>query len=134
MSATATVTQAEFSLVKQDLSDIKGVLGRMAEALTQLALLEQGQKGVVQSVNAVLDRLSGLENRQHQAELARAAAGDLQGDVKVLQGALREMTLEREKDKARIDGMLSTMRWFWAGAIAVAGAGAWIIRTLVSLA
>lgn len=103
-----------------DIAEMKSLMGRMVEAIQRIALLEERQGASVQTQTRILETVEDLRQRQHAAELASASNHDMAARVKVLESAVRDQHVEREKDKTRFDTLAWTIRALWA----VAGSGA----------
>jgi len=123
-----TVTRAEFSSLEGQLGDIKALLGRMVDAMSKLAIIDERQAGFNDTSREILRRLSSIEERQHQADIEAAKNGDTGGRLERLENAVRDMHVEREKDKATQEGMVKMVRWMWVGVPFVMGFITWAAK------
>lgn len=112
--------------LERDIGEMKGLMGRIVDAIQKIALLDERQQAQSAATGRILEAVEDLRERQHRAELDRAAQGDLVTRISNLEQVTRDQHIEREKDKARFNTIVWTLRGLWA----VAGSGAllWVAQ------
>jgi Skp family chaperone for outer membrane proteins len=130
---TDQVSRSEFAGFKQELKtelgDMKTLMQRMVDAMTRLAVIDERQQAHTATNEKILERLDGIESRQHQAELDAVKNEGFGGRVVQLENVVREMVVERERDKAVQQGMVRMIKLMWAGVPMLAGALVWSVKT-----
>lgn len=116
---TTQIDPAEFASMKQDISDVKAIMHKMADTLTRMALLEERQHGTASTTEKILDRLDKIELSLHRNEVAQASNNVSASRVEALEKGFRELHVERERDKARFQ----TVVWLVRAIYAVGGVG-----------
>lgn len=116
---TTQIDPAEFASMKQDISDVKSIMHKMADTLTRMALLEERQHGTSSVTEKILGRLEKIELALHRSEVAQASSGISNNRVEALEAGFRELHIERERDKARFQ----TVVWMVRALYAVGGVG-----------
>lgn len=113
--------------VKEDISDIKGSMGKVADALTVLAVLGEKHQTVAETTNRILSRIEKMEERQIIMDKREFALTELtrrldSSEGKIEEGEDRLKTLEDDKNtqNGQIKGMTSTVKLIWA---VLAGSG-----------
>lgn len=123
------VSRAEFAGFKEELkgelNDMKSLLQRMVEAMTRLAIIDERQQAQTASSQRILERLESMEARQHAADVVAAKHGDVPSRVEQLERSVREIVVDREKDKSQHQGMQRMVRWMWAGVPTLAAVAGW---------
>lgn len=109
------VSRVEFVALKEDIGDMKTLLQKMVDAMSRLAIIDERQAGFNETAKEILRRMHGIEDRQHKIDVEAAKNGDNTSRLSLLETSVREMHVEREKDKAKQDTMIRMVRWMWAG-------------------
>lgn len=116
----------DFRQLRAEVADMKTLMGRMTDALTRLALLEERQQAVSGVTSKILEQVESIRASQHEAEIRFASYGDVVKRVERVEQAFRDLHIERERDKAS----LRTVAWLARGAWALIAAGGlvWVAR------
>lgn len=112
------ITQGEFNSLSRDVAEMKALMGKMVDAISRISILDDRQSSVAAVLVKVDERLARLEEAQHRAELSAARESVSPVRITNLESSVREMHVEREKDKAR----MQTIIWVVSGAWALVGA------------
>lgn len=123
-----TVSRIEFATLQNDMSDIKSLLGQMVAAMGKLAVIDERQVSFNEMHREILKRLGSIESRQHKADVEAARTGDTGSRLGSLEKSVREMHIEREKDKASQAGMKKMVGWMWAGVPAFTAVFVWLAQ------
>jgi hypothetical protein len=131
MTAVQQVGYEEFHKLAGDVGEVKLLMVKMVEALARISLLDERQQTVSTFMQKLDARMERMEARQHDAEIKSALAGGGFGRLEALETGWREIYIDRERDKARIQTMVWMVRALWA----VAGTTAFtlIAKTMVTL-
>lgn len=113
MDQEITVSAREFGLLQRDIGEMKGVMLKMANAIDMIVRLEERQREVAESTDKILDRVDSLERRQHEADITAAAAKRPLSQLEEMRSALAALQMERERDKARLEGLMFGVRALW---------------------
>lgn len=124
------VTHQEFQVLVRDMNDIKGLMGKMVEALSRISVLDERTVTVNGFMQKLDERMGRMEARQHDADIARAVAQTSASRVDVLSKGFQEMHVERERDKARFQTIVWMVRGLWA--VAAMG-GVTYLSNLISI-
>lgn len=92
--------------IREDLSDMKTSMSKIADAVIRLAVLEDRHINSTAVMDKMIVRMEKMEERQHAYELAKTAS------------------------EARVDGAVKTLRFFWV----ICGTGGFIgLLKIISL-
>jgi hypothetical protein len=118
-----TVDYHEFQSLSQDMGEMKTLMGRMVDAINRITLLDERQQVVANFMEKLDDRMSRMETRQHEAELASVIIRGATSRTEALEVSYREMHIDRERDKARFQTVVWMIRGLWGivGAIGIGG-------------
>lgn len=129
------VLEGQILSVKEDIFDIKGSMGKVAEALTVLAVLGEKHQTVAETTNKILSRIEKMEERQVAMDKRQFAIAELTRRVDLNESKMAEEEsrinkLESDKDiqNGQIKGMATAMKILWA---ALGGSG--VTMALVGL-
>lgn len=114
-----TISYQEFKVLSQDMSEMKSLMSKMVEAINRIALLDERQQAVAHALQKLDERMGRMEEKQQQAEVARALTQASADRLNLIDAGFRELHIERERDKARF----ATVVWMVRGLWGVAGAG-----------
>lgn len=117
----------EFSAVRQDLTDMKALMGRMVEAMSRIALIEERQNTQAAKADQHYERLESVMNKLHEHEVLAATNTGVGGRLKDVEVAVRELHVESERNKARFQAIVWLIGGVWAF---VAGGGALMLYQL----
>ncbi len=119
-SSQAIVNAREFSALKQDITDMKSLMSRMVEAMSRITVIEERQHTMAQSTSKAIERMEAITERQHAYELVNAESASTVGRVGRLESVFQDLNIESERNKARFQTVVWTVRALWA----VLGSGA----------
>lgn len=130
----AIVNSREFSALKQDITDMKSLMSRMVEAMSRITVIEERQHTMAQSTSKAIERMEAITERQHAYELTNAESASTAGRVGRLELVFQELNVENERNKARFQTVVWTVRALWAviGSSAI-GAVIWITQMLARI-
>lgn len=119
----------EFAVMKRDIGDIKSLMGKLVDVVSRFALLEERQQSTAEVTNKILERVERIENHQHQMDVRNARTSDHSERIKNLEVAFREVHIDSERHKTR----MQTSVWMMRGAWAVIGSflAAWAYGTFI---
>jgi hypothetical protein len=120
--------------LERDMSDMKALMQKMVDAITRMALLEERQASVKETTDKILDQINDIREHQAAVELAAARGQVSPSRIEALEGAIRETHVEHERNKARFQTLVWTVRAAWIGGVAVVGVVAWLVQTAISMA
>ena len=106
---------------------MKALMSKMVDAVNRISLLDERQQSVSLSIQKIDERVARLEAKQQEAEISRAmnhASGDR---LNLIDAGFRELHIERERDKARVQTIIWMIRGLWA---TVAAGGMTIVAKL----
>jgi vacuolar-type H+-ATPase subunit E/Vma4 len=63
--------EANFKSIQSDMADLKVSMGKVAEAITRLAVLEERHQAMQSAMNRVVEKLDSLDARQSAMEIAQ---------------------------------------------------------------
>jgi DNA repair ATPase RecN len=105
--------QQEMFSMKEDISDIKNSMGKIAEALTRLAVLEEKHTAVAQVTNRILERIESIERTQHDKEVSKETISRLFDSIDKTTAAFSSHREAYITDKAQADGVIKTIKALW---------------------
>ena len=70
-SPNPQLTEAHFQLLQADMADLKVSMGKIAEAITRLAVLEERHQSMQTAMNRVVEKLDAIDARQSALELSQ---------------------------------------------------------------
>ena len=121
------ITYHEFKSLSRDMGEMKALMSKMVDAVNRISLLDERQQSVSLSIQKIDERTARLEAKQQEAEISRAmnhASGDR---LNLIDAGFRELHIERERDKARVQTIIWMIRGLWA---TVAAGGMTIVTKL----
>ena len=122
------VTHQDLEGLQNEVSEMKGVLSKVVEALNQLALLNERQQQMQTTTDKILSRIERIENRQHKSDVENAGNTKASQRLQELEKAVLEMHIEGERHKAQVKTAMWMVRSAWA---VLAGGGAtWLVTFL----
>ena len=114
------INQEQLHGMQRDIQDMKSLMGRMVEAMAKIALIEERQQTMAAANQRIADGLEDIVKRQHAQELEHAQHGDIPARVLNIEKGFRELHLDNERNKTRVQTMM------WIGGVAwtfIAGGG-----------
>ena len=74
---SSDATEANFQSIRTDMADLKVSMGKVADAITRLAVLEERHQSMQMAMNRVVEKLDALDARQAalQIEQVKQATG-----------------------------------------------------------
>lgn len=108
------VRYQEFQNLVNDVSDMKSLMSKIVDAINRIALLDERQQNTSAILEKLDTRMSAIESSLRAAEIHRASQEGNSSRIVVLETALREVHVERERDKARFDTAVWMIRGIWA--------------------
>lgn len=127
------MTPAEIDNLRADINDMKSLMGRMVEAMTHLALIDDRQKAMSALNDKLVGRLEAMEQRQNRADIAAALAGDTSGRLLIVEKAIRDSHIEMEQFKASMKTGAFIGKVIWAvvgSSLAAAVVTAFFLRNI----
>lgn len=107
------LNQEQFVSMRDDIADIKSSMGKIAEALTRLAVLEEKHTSVAQATNKILERIERIERTQHESEISKETFSRLFTAIETGQTQLNALQLNYATDKAKQEGVVKTIKALW---------------------
>ena len=112
--ADKSVSYGEFRHLTRDVNDMKTLMTKMVEAINQISVLNERQQTAMVYMGKFNDRIERVEERQHEAEIERAVGAASSRRLDLLEIGFREIHIEREREKARMQTLVMLMRGLWA--------------------
>lgn len=112
------INHQEFQALVEDMRDMKNLMSKMVDAISRIGLLDERQNVIATSLQKLDERTGRMEAKQQQAEIHSAVTQISHDRLGVLDAAVRELHVERERDKARIQTIVWMIRGLWAFAAA----------------
>ena len=123
--------QAQLVNMQRDIQDVKFLMARMVEAMGKIAMIEERQHSMATANTRIADRLEEIMRRQHEQDLVHAQQGDVPGRLKNIEAGFRELHLDNERNKARVQ----TMMWIAGAAWTfIAGGGLLWVSGVIGVA
>lgn len=116
--------------LQSEMREMKDVMGKVADALTRLALVEDRQHSVAQTTNRILEQVEALRERQHAGELANTTNGQNAIRIAELDQAVRELHVDNERHKASLKTASTLIKAAWAAGVGMAAIVAWLASHL----
>lgn len=129
-SESKSVDYSEFSALKADITDMKGLMARMVEAMGRITVIEERQHVLAQNSAKAIDRMEQLTERLHESEVANAVQQSLAQRTTNIETAFRELHVENERNKARFETVVWMVRGLWAVALACGGGVVWLAQAI----
>lgn len=108
------VRYQEFQNLVNDVSDMKSLMSKIVDAINRIALLDERQQNTSAILEKLDTRMSAIEASLRSAEIRHATQEGNSSRIATLETALREVHVERERDKARFDTAVWMIRGIWA--------------------
>lgn len=109
-----TIQQHEIHALAQDVSEMKSLMSKMVDAISRIGLLDERQQTVTAALQKLDERTVRIEDRQREAEIARALSQAGTDRLNLIDAGFRELHIERERDKARFQTVIWMIRGLWA--------------------
>lgn len=112
------------SALERDMSDMKSLMSKMVDALTRMALLEERQQTVQATTSKTAETVQNIKDQLAASELAFAKTAITPGRIESIERTVREDHIEHERNKARFQTLVWTVR---TGAACFAALAAYVI-------
>lgn len=116
------ISMDDFVSLRRDVSDMKGLMAKMVDALGKIAVIDDRQQNSSVLTLKLIDRLERIEARQQSHDILDATRAGLTTRVETLETAVREDHLDMERNKARIETLKAAINTAFS-ALGVLGAG-----------
>ena len=108
------ITYHEFKSLSRDMGEMKALMSKMVDAVNRISLLDERQQSVSLSIQKIDERTARLEAKQQEAEISRAMSHASGDRLNLIDAGFRELHIERERDKARVQTIIWMIRGLWA--------------------
>lgn len=106
-------TDRQFETVREDISDIKGTLNKIADAVGRLAVLEDRQMNTTAVSAKMLERLERMEDRQRTAEVATSGYDRMIILVEGIDKRVKEVEVAQIKSDTSIKAYTRAVQIIW---------------------
>lgn len=115
------ISYGEFQSLTREVSEMKELLSKMVDAINRISVLDERQNHSSMTLRSLDERTSRMEKRQQESEIHRALDQANHDRMSAMDMAVREMHIERERDKARFQTVIWMIRALWT-VVAAGGA------------
>lgn len=98
----------------RDMSEMKELMSRLVDAVNRIAILDERQNTTATMLAKLDEKTIRMEIRQQESEIHRAVSQASQERMTAMDAVVREMHVERERDKARFQTVVWMVRALWA--------------------
>jgi len=104
----------ELAGLREDFSDMKGSMSKVAQALTTLAVLEERHQTVAATTNKILSRIEKIEERQINMDKREFSMIELAKKVDTAESRVKLLEDQRNLQTGQINGASGVIKVLWA--------------------
>lgn len=116
------ISHLTLETLTRDMSEMKELMSRLVDAVNRISILDERQNVTTTMLAKLDEKTMRMEIRQQESEIHRAVSQASQERMTAMDAVVREMHVERERDKARFQTVVWMVRALW-GVVTAGGVG-----------